>query len=107
MKRPGRAVTGLALMAVAGSLAVFINARYFEGPKLCVGVMAQLWAKEKNSTPNMFMREHADLLDLKGATNEKLNEAWQNWITEVYARNHSPAEAAQWMEAFRKQWNCV
>jgi hypothetical protein len=97
---------GIALMAVA-ALAAFIHARYFEGPRLCVGVMAQLMAdKEKEPSPRMFMREQADLLDLNGATEEKLNAAWQNWITELYAKNHSPAEATQWMEDFRKRWNC-
>jgi hypothetical protein len=91
----------------AAALAAFIHARYFDSPKLCVGVMAQLMtAKEKDTSPGMFMREQADLLDLNGATEEKLNQAWQNWITELYAKNHSPAEATQWMEDFRKRWKC-
>jgi hypothetical protein len=106
MKRLGPATIGVALMA-AGALGAFIHARYFASPKLCVSVMAQLWAKQKNATPDMFMREQADLLDLKGVTDEKLNEAWQNWMIEIYAKNHSPAEAAQWMEAFRKRGNCT
>jgi hypothetical protein len=106
MKHPGLAISG-ALMVVASSLGAFIYVRYFDSPKLCVRVMAELWAKEKQSTPDMFIREQADLLDLKAATDEKLNEAWQKWIMHVYSENHSAAEAAQWMEAFRKRGKCV
>jgi hypothetical protein len=40
-------------------------------------------------------------------TDEKLNEGWEKWIMGVYAKNHSPAEAAQWMEDFRKRGNCI
>jgi hypothetical protein len=107
MKRLGRATIGVALIA-GGALAAFIHARYSEGPNLCVGVMARLMAaKEENTSPRMFMRRQADLLEINGATDEKLNEVWQKWITELYAQNHSPAEAAQWLEDFRKQWNCI
>ena len=48
------------------------------------------------------MRQQAIFLDLPGATGEELNTAWQKQATETYARDHSPAEAAQWIEAFRK-----
>jgi hypothetical protein len=102
-----RATIGIALMTAA-ALAAFIYTRYFASPKLCVRVMAQqMAAKEKEPSPRRFLREQADLLDLNGATEEKLNEAWQKWITEIYAKNHSPAEATQWMEDFRRRWNCI
>jgi hypothetical protein len=106
MKRLGPATIGVSLMA-AGALGAFIHARYFDSPKLCIEVMAQMMAKQKDVTPGMFMRETADLLDLRGVIDEKLNEAWQNWIIGVYAKNHSPAEAAQGMEDFRKRGNCI
>jgi len=98
----------LAACAAAGALAGFIHVRYFESPKLCIGVMAQMMAdKQKDVTPDMFMRETADLLDIRGATGEKLNEAWEKEILERYTKAHSPAEAAQWMEDFRKRGNCM
>jgi hypothetical protein len=107
MKRLGPATIGVSLMA-AGALGAFIHATCFDSsPKLCVEVMAQMMAKQRNEPADMFLREQADLLDLRGVTGEKLNEAWRNWIIGVYAKNHSPAEAAQWMEDFRKRGNCT
>jgi hypothetical protein len=106
MKRLRPAITGVLLMA-AGALGAFIHAAYFDSPKLCVEVMAQMMAKQRNVTQGMFMREQADLLGLPGVTGEKLNEAWRNWILGVYAKDHSPADAAQWMEDFRKRGNCT
>jgi hypothetical protein len=55
----------------------------------------------------MYMRQQAIFLDLPGATGEELNTAWQKQAAETYARDHSPAEAAQWIEAFRKAANCI
>jgi hypothetical protein len=107
MKRLGAIAIGAVSMMAAGALVGFIHARYFDSPKLCIGVMAQMMAKQKDETPGMFMREIADLLDLKGVTDEKLNEAWEKETIERYTRKHSPAEAAQWMDDFRKQGNCI
>jgi hypothetical protein len=108
MKRPEPAMIGLGLIAAACAFAAFIRARQVDSPKLCIAVMAQtMTAKQKDDTPDRFMREIADLLDLKGATDEKLNEAWEKEIIERYTKAHSPAEAAQWMEDFRKQGNCI
>jgi hypothetical protein len=106
MKRLRPAITGVLLMA-AGALGAFIHAAYFDSPKLCVEVMAQMMAKKNNDSAGRFLREQADLLDLPGVTGEKLNEAWRNWIIGIYTKNHSPAEAAQWMEDFRKRGNCT
>jgi hypothetical protein len=108
MKRLGAISIGAVSMMAAGALVGFIHARYFDSPKLCIAVMAQMMAaNQKDDTPDRFIREIADLLDLKGATDEKLNEAWEKEIIERYTKAHSPAEAAQWMEAFRKQGNCI
>src|ERR1700722_18489570 len=86
VRRLGPATIGVALIA-AVALGAFVQARYFDGnPKFCVAVMAQMWAKQKDDTAERFMRETADLLDLKGATDEKLNEGWENWIMEVYVK---------------------
>jgi hypothetical protein len=107
MKRLGPVTIGVVLTA-AVALGAFIYGRYFDSsPKLCVEVMAQLMAKKNNDSAGRFLREQADLLDLPGVTGEKLNEAWRNWITGLYAESHSPAEAAQWMEDFRKRGNCT
>jgi hypothetical protein len=107
MKRSGPATIAVALIA-AVALGAFIQARYFDSPKFCIGVMAQMWARQKDDTAGRFMRETADLLDVRDATDEKLNQAWENWIMEVYAKkNHSPAEATQWMDDFRKRGNCI
>jgi hypothetical protein len=108
MKRLGPATIAVSLGLAAAALGAFIHARYFDSsPKLCVEVMAQMMAKKNNDSAGRFLREQADLLDLPGVTGEKLNEAWRNWITGLYAKNHSPAEAAQWMEDFRKRGNCT
>jgi hypothetical protein len=108
MKRLGPATIAVSLGLAAGALGAFIHAGYFDSsPKLCVEVMAQLMAKKNNDSAGRFLREQADLLDLRGVTGEKLNVAWRNWIIGFYAKSHSPAEAAQWMEDFRKRGNCT
>ena len=66
-----------------------------------------MMAMLKNESADMFMREQADLLDLPGVTGEKLNEDWRAWIMKLYAKDHSAAEAAQWVEDFRKRGNCT
>jgi hypothetical protein len=59
MKRLGLAMIGVSLIA---AVALKIHARYFDGPKLCIGVMVQMmWAKNKDQSPGMFIRETADL----------------------------------------------
>jgi hypothetical protein len=109
MKRPGLATIVVGLIA-AVAFGAFIHqqqVRYFDHPKLCVEVMANLMAKERNEPADMFLREQADLLDLPGVTGEKLNEAWWNWIMKLLAKDHTPTEAAQWVENFRKRGNCT
>ena len=62
---------GVALIA-AVALGAFIQARYFDSPKLCIEAMVQMMAKEKKDvSPGMFIRETAGLLDVGDATGEK------------------------------------
>ena len=108
MKRLGPGTIAVSLGLAAGALGAFIHASYFDSsPKLCVEVMAQMMAKKNNDSAGRFLREQADLLDLPGVTGEKLNEAWWNWIMKLLAKDHSPTEAAQWVENFRKRGNCT
>jgi hypothetical protein len=121
MTRRNAAMVG-AVLVVAGVIGGLVSSNYFGGPKVgavsgvpdsgtraaasCIQVAAQAWAKKNNATPDMYIRQQRIFLDLPDASEQELNEAWAKWMIATYAKDHSAADAMQWLETFRKNANC-
>lgn len=98
------AIMGAALVAL--SIVAGITSSHLRAPRLCIDVVAQSWAKEKNATPQMYKQQQAEFLSLTAATDAELNDAWEKKQAQTYAKDHGGTDAASWIESFRKRTNC-
>lgn len=76
---------GIFVLALA-VLGAFI---YVNQPKLCMQVIAEIWAKNHNVTPEMYIRQTADFLHMPAATLAELNEAWKKSAADTEFCDHS------------------
>ena len=102
MKPLGIVSTGIFVFA----LAVLGASVYADQPRLCMQVIAKAWAKKHNATPDMYIQQTADSLHVPAASLTELNEAREKSTADAYAKDHSPEEAAQRMEIFRRRASC-